>query len=211
DVVAVRNLQVLLDVVHMPLIQRGILVQISRSAGSEPLRGVIRGHSPFGVAADSNTLWNPVKEVRIRGCATVCAGTRIGTSAPIGVAVGGSRQRVSYLLEVSIVVSLAKIRGLGDKDPAEVGFCLRLARFRLVLQEVRNGDRRQNPDNGHHDHQFDEGEAFLITKLQHWFPPLLCPYLGQPTAPVMNFKLSSRNSWTLTGYGSRFCASLFRC
>src|SRR5438067_157685 len=67
DVVAVRNLQVLLDVVHMPLIQHGILVQISRSGRSEPLRGVQRSRNTFGVAAGSNTLWDSVEVVSIRG------------------------------------------------------------------------------------------------------------------------------------------------
>src|SRR5659263_203296 len=50
-------------------------------------------------------------------------------------------------------------------DRAEVGFCLRHLRLRLELQEVRDGDGRQDADDRDDDHQFDQGEPLLA--LQH--------------------------------------------
>ena len=49
-----------------------------------------------------------------------------------------------------------------------VGLRLTGLRPELEAEEVRDGDGRQDPDDGDHDHQLDEGEAaFAVLKLSH--------------------------------------------
>ena len=43
----------------------------------------------------------------------------------------------------------------------EVGLRLGLARLHLILQEVRDGDSCQDPDDRHDDHQLDQGKTLL--------------------------------------------------
>src|SRR5262249_8881213 len=53
----------------------------------------------------------------------------------------------------------------GRGERPEVGLRLRHARAGLHVRVERDGDRRQDTDDRHDDHQFDEGEALLVAQL----------------------------------------------
>jgi hypothetical protein len=70
------------------------------------------------------------------------------------------------------VVRLREIGGNGRLD----GSCVRLRPgaegLVPVADEVRDGDRRQDADDGDDDHEFDQGETFLIP-VNHFFSSLV--------------------------------------
>ena len=97
-------------------------------------------------------------------------------SAIIGVVVGPTVKREMVprssrggpvdRIEITIRVLLAKIGQLARVDRAKVGFSLRHLRLRLELEEVRDGDGRQDSDDRDDDHQLDQGEAFSVSLSQ---------------------------------------------
>src|SRR5207302_8405784 len=60
-----------------------------------------------------------------------------------------------------IRIVLGKKRRGGGEDTAQVYLRLRLPSLGLIGHEVRDGDRRQDPDDRHHDHQLDQGKTLI--------------------------------------------------
>src|SRR3989442_6751717 len=74
-------------------------------------------------------------------------------------------ERVGIRHAISIVFS--KIRRGGGEDATQIHFGLGLARLSLIGHEVRDGDRRQDPDDRDHDHQLDQGKAPIPFNVSH--------------------------------------------
>src|SRR5206468_2812610 len=72
---------------------------------------------------------------------------------------GLQRYVVAPVGQVSDIVDLPEIRRGGGEATAQIRRRLRLRRLGLIGHEVRDGDRRQDPDDRDHDHQLDQGKA----------------------------------------------------
>jgi hypothetical protein len=57
------------------------------------------------------------------------------------------------------------------EEALEVGAHLGLPGPRLEAHEVGNGDGGQDADDGHHDHQLDQGKAVAVTSRRHGSSP----------------------------------------
>jgi len=90
---------------------------------------------------------------------------RRGRRNRVGVA-RVQRWPVSRGIQVGIchrcVVRFREIRGNCCLDRSSVRLRAGAEGLVAVADEVRDGDRRQNADDGDDDHEFDQGETFLI-------------------------------------------------
>jgi len=66
------------------------------------------------------------------------------------------------ILTPDVEVPFGEVRNLGAANGAKVRLGLGGLGLETELQEVRDGDGRQDADDGNDDHQLDEGEAFPV-------------------------------------------------
>lgn len=70
---------------------------------------------------------------------------------------------------VGVDAVLVVVPLLGDLDRRDVDLGLHSARAHLGALEVRDGDGRQDADDGNDDHELDQGEAFTVVP-HDWSP-----------------------------------------
>src|SRR6202171_3073701 len=91
------------------------------------------------------------------GGGAVLEHARVGEE--VGVPVVALRREAHDVDHGVVVVLLLHVRLLGGERGLEVRLRLALLRPRLELDEVRDGDGREDADDRHDDHQLDQGKA----------------------------------------------------
>src|SRR5205807_6036322 len=147
------------DVVDDPLITPAIAVNIPLGAGRKA------GRINDGTSRDNPADKGAHSAARERRCGR---GNGVGRGRPAviqrvpGSASGLVAERVGISLpRQPIRIVLGKKRRGGGEDTAQVHLRLRLPSLGLIGHEVRDGDRSEDPDDRHHDHQLDQGKTLI--------------------------------------------------
>src|SRR5439155_6419594 len=95
---------------------------------------------------------------------------RTAVAEVVRVAVVPLRLEADFTGEAGEAVLLLEEGLLGGEDRLRVRLGLALLRARLELDEVRNGDGREDADDRNDDHQLDQRKAFLQLFEHGWTP-----------------------------------------